>query len=85
MKFSDWIDEVNAEVRQRAHSVTTAELSWDSAMWRDGATTVVASLDDDGTTASVFFDRDPKLSVSFRETSPASVARTVADRFDRRG
>lgn len=81
MTFSEWIDEVNVQVRSRFGSdLQTAELSWDSAMWRGASGTVVASLDDNGSTASVFFDDGPKISVDYRATAPASLSEEIAGR-----
>jgi hypothetical protein len=82
MTFDQWIDAVDAQVRDRlGRQVRTEELSWDSAMWVGSTGTVVAALQDDETTAKLSFDGGDSLSLSIGQTTPADVAGTIVERL----
>jgi hypothetical protein len=85
MTFDQWIDAVDAQVRDRlGPQVRTEELSWDSAMWVGGAGTVVAALQDDEATAKLSFDQGDSLSVRVDQTRPEVVAGTIVERLGSR-
>jgi hypothetical protein len=82
MTFDQWIEAVDAQVRDRlGRQVRTEELSWDSAMWVGKAGTVVAALQDDETTAKLSFDAGDSLSLSIDQTQPEVAAGTIAQRL----
>jgi hypothetical protein len=85
MTFDQWIEAVDAEVRDRlGRRVRTEELSWDSAMWVGSGGTVVAALQDDETTAKLSFDAGDSLSLSIDQTRPDVAAGTIAERLGSR-
>jgi hypothetical protein len=87
MTFDQWIDAVNQQVHARLGSrVTTAELSWDSAMWVTAHGTAVAALADDGTTAKLSFDGGDKLSLPFAQAdaAPELLSATIAEHLQGR-
>jgi hypothetical protein len=78
MTFDKWVDALNTCLRERLGSdIRTEELSWDSAMWVVASNTVVASVADDESTASVLFDSGERISVDVRDA--ASSPGTMAD------
>jgi hypothetical protein len=80
--FDQWIDSVDAQVRGRlGTSVRTEEISWDSAMWVKGRSTVVAALADDEVTATLSFDNGDKVAIPFASAAPAQVSETIAQRL----
>ncbi|HTW84137.1 MAG TPA: hypothetical protein VMD91_08735 [Candidatus Sulfotelmatobacter sp.] len=82
MTFDQWIDSVDAQVRGRLGSaVKTEEISWDSAMWVKGRSTVVAALADDETTATLSFDNGDKVAIPFAAVAPADASETIARRL----
>ena len=84
MNFDQWIDSVNAQVHGRlGDRVHTEELSWDSAMWKSASGTVVASMNNDESSANVTFDNGEKLSVAFKapEGKPEIVSAAIAARL----
>lgn len=82
MTFDQWIDSVDAQVRGRlGSSVKTEEISWDSAMWVKGRSTVVAALADDETMATLSFDNGDKIAIPFAQAQPVDVSETIARRL----
>jgi hypothetical protein len=80
--FDQWIDSVDAQVRGRlGPSVRTEEISWDSAMWVKGRSTVVAALADDETTARLSFDNGETLAIPFQASPPERISETIAQRL----
>ncbi len=84
MTFDQWIDAVNAGVRKKlGDRVRTEELSWDSAMWVSSHGTAVAAMNDDETTAKLFFDGGDKVLLTFAspEATPDIVSGKIAERL----
>ncbi|MGH7728684.1 MAG: hypothetical protein ACREM2_07840 [Vulcanimicrobiaceae bacterium] len=73
---------MNAEIRSRlGDEVRTEELSWDSAIWVGSGGTVVAALDSDERTAVLYYDREPKDAIPFRELDPRAAGEAITRRL----
>jgi hypothetical protein len=86
MKFDQWIDSVNDQVRVRLGSrVRTEELSWDSAIWVGQSGTVVARLADNENQATLSFDNGDRLNLDFSrpEGDPARATDAIVARLNR--
>jgi hypothetical protein len=82
MTFEQWIEAVDAQVRQRlGAAVRTEELSWDSAMWVTRGGTVVAALQDDEATAKLSFDAGDSVSLNIAQTKPDAIAGAIVERL----
>ncbi len=84
MNFDQWIDSVNEAVHARLGSqVRTEELSWDSAHWVSKAGNVVATLQDNETSATIAFDNGEHLSVQFKQPdgAPDRIGEAIAQRL----